>query len=193
MSSLRKLKLQPADGGAHVNHQRHNGENDIALHAWFFAHSERVYRWALYLGADSASAEEITQDVFITVHQKDKRPTSETVLLAWLFQITRRLVANYRRNSWVKRVLKLESSAMDLLNESLLEENGNGAHMRQVLAQLPLKWVEVLLLHDLEGYTRTEISKILGIAEGTVASRLRFARAGFIEKWTMDHSEDAHE
>ena len=168
-------------------------EQNLALHDLFAAYSERVYRWSLYLGADSASAEEITQDVFFTVHKKDKWPSSEPVLSAFLFQVTRRHVANFRRSSWVKRVLKLAPTDMEMHSDFLPDEKDDAAAMRQILAGMPQKWAEVLLLHDLDGYTRAEISRILRIAEGTVASRLRFGRAAFIKKWTEDHTEDQNE
>ncbi|MBN2715984.1 MAG: RNA polymerase sigma factor [Deltaproteobacteria bacterium] len=168
----------------------HSGSKwDSAFHRLFSEYSERVYRWALYLGADSASAEEITQEVFVVVYKKGQWPESDAALSAYLFQVTRRLMANFRRSGWVKRIFKIDTAPMGVPDDSLPEESSEGPAMRQILGQMPLKWVEVLLLHDLDGYTRTEISGILGIAEGTVASRLRFARADFIEKWTEDHHE----
>src|SRR5205807_2231948 len=44
------------------------------------------------------------------------------------------------------------------------------------LSKLPDKYREVLVLSDLEGQTRKEIARALGVAEGTVASRLARAR-----------------
>ncbi|MBN2524795.1 MAG: RNA polymerase sigma factor [Deltaproteobacteria bacterium] len=156
--------------------------------ALFDNYAERVYRWALFLGLAAGDAEEITQEVFVTVFKKKERPQTDHVLAAYLFQITRRHVANHRRSGWVKRVFGMANDAI----ESAVDADAGGvagdvmqnAAMRQVFKQLPIKWGEVLLLHDLEGYSRREIARILGIAEGTVASRLRYARAAFIEKWT---------
>jgi DNA-directed RNA polymerase specialized sigma24 family protein len=43
--------------------------------------------------------------------------------------------------------------------------------------------VEVLIMHDMDGYTREEISRILELPPGTVASRIRSARALFVRAW----------
>lgn len=174
------------------NTQRYAEHTDFS--EFFCEYTERVYRWALFLGLDSSHAEEITQDVFVTALKKEGFPRKEPMLSAYLFQITRRHVANFRRSSWVRRVfcsrdVSFEDSLENDSNGELRCDEGEGEEldMRGILATLPLKWVEVLLLHDLEGHSRSEIAKILKIAEGTVASRLRYARAAFIEKWTMKH------
>jgi hypothetical protein len=52
-----------------------------------------------------------------------------------------------------------------------------GLDLRRALRKMPAKLVEVLVLADLEGYARDEIARLLGIPEGTVASRLHKARA----------------
>ncbi len=172
--------------------QRYAEHTDF--NAFFGEYAERVYRWSLFLGLDAANAEEITQDVFVTVLKKKDPPCREPMLSAYLFQITRRHVANFRRSSWVRRVLCVREAYADIFEDDDCDSElrydavqGSEFEMRGVLAALPLKWVEVLLLHDLEGHSRSEIAQILKIAEGTVASRLRYARAAFIEKWTMKH------
>ena len=55
--------------------------------------------------------------------------------------------------------------------------------MRRCFRRLSRGHAEVLLLADVEGYTRVEISRILGVPEGTVASRLRLAREAFRLRW----------
>ncbi|MBN2342815.1 MAG: RNA polymerase sigma factor [Deltaproteobacteria bacterium] len=153
------------------------------FHSLFEVHGERVYRWVLFLGVDEGSAEEITQEVFITAMKKQQMPEDEKAQAAWLFQTVRRHVANFRRSAWVRRVFRSDEIAMREASVSMDEQAETSLVMRQVLSRLPQKWIEVLIMHDLDGYTRDEISTILSIAEGTVASRLRCARAAFIEKW----------
>jgi DNA-directed RNA polymerase specialized sigma24 family protein len=41
----------------------------------------------------------------------------------------------------------------------------------------------VLVLAEIKGFTRREISKLLGVPEGTVASRMRQARLAFQRRW----------
>ena len=49
--------------------------------------------------------------------------------------------------------------------------------LERAVAALPGGFRAVLILHDVEGYTHTEIAEILGIAEGTSKSQLSRARA----------------
>jgi RNA polymerase sigma-70 factor (ECF subfamily) len=48
--------------------------------------------------------------------------------------------------------------------------------LRYALALLPLRYREVLLLHDLEGWKHADIGQLLGISEGTSKSQLFHAR-----------------
>ena len=50
------------------------------------------------------------------------------------------------------------------------------ATLEQLLRRLPDGYREVLLLHDVEGYTHEEIARLLGISSGTSKSQLSHAR-----------------
>jgi RNA polymerase sigma-70 factor (ECF subfamily) len=65
--------------------------------------------------------------------------------------------------------------------------------VRRCLARLPHAQREVLVLADIDGYTRPELAAMLGLAEGTVASRLRLARAAFRAHWSEQASSSTHE
>jgi DNA-directed RNA polymerase specialized sigma24 family protein len=49
---------------------------------------------------------------------------------------------------------------------------------------MPLNLSEVLIMHDLDGYSRSEISKLLGVPQGTVANRLKKARFIVKREWS---------
>jgi RNA polymerase sigma-70 factor (ECF subfamily) len=48
--------------------------------------------------------------------------------------------------------------------------------VERALAQLPPRYREVVVLHELEGYTHDEIAELLGIEPGTSKSQLHHAR-----------------
>ena len=52
-------------------------------------------------------------------------------------------------------------------------------HIHEILDQLPLKYKEVLVLKFLESMSYEEISDILKIPEGTVATRINRAKKAF--------------
>ena len=58
-----------------------------------------------------------------------------------------------------------------------------GAEIEEVLRALPPRFREVLVLHDVEGYTHEEIAGALGIEAGTSKSRLSRGRRLFRAGW----------
>jgi len=150
----------------------------------FEAYAGSVYRWALFLGIDEAGAEEVVQEVFITAFQRIDTVESDAQIPSWLFQVTRRHAANYRRNAWVKRIFrKVHTRTEEELFVAPRENEETSLQARRILGDMPLKLVEILILHDMDGYTREEISEQLGLRPGTVASRLRKARSVFAAAW----------
>ena len=105
------------------------------------------------------------------------------MLEAWLFQITRRIVANARRSAWVRRIFKRDGSEAQPAFEASGADTEQELAVRRCFAKLSPMHREVLLLAGVEGYTTPEAAKMLDVPEGTVASRLRLARAAFAREW----------
>jgi RNA polymerase sigma-70 factor (ECF subfamily) len=61
--------------------------------------------------------------------------------------------------------------------------------LEQALASLAEGYRQVLVLHDIEGYTHAEIAGLLGIDEGTSKSQLSRARAA-VRKWLARSPEE---
>ena len=156
---------------------------DVAWNRLFKLYADSVYRWALHFGIDPAGAEEVSQEVFTTIFKKISTCESDKQLSVWIFQITRRLAANYRRNLWFKSVMKIKpkekkETEIEYMSEAARtdEKPCLSIEVKQCLEKIPVKLLEVLIMHDLDGYNRQEISEHLNIPEGTVASRLAKAR-----------------
>lgn len=161
---------------------------DSEIDSWeqlYRRYSRAVFRWALFFGVAESGAEEVTQDVFMTVLRKIDRCPDEKKLSAWLFQTTRKHSANYRRKRWFKEMfwpIRLDAKP-DRDFKQPQSHPQLSLEIEQILKRLPVKLVEVLILHDLDGLSRREISEQLGIAAGTVASRLNKARRLFRDTW----------
>lgn len=157
--------------------------------AWtelYGAYARAVYRWLLFFGIDKSSAEEVLQEVFVTVVKRISTCLSDERLSPWLFQITRRHAANFRRTAWFKKVFRLGENEPQL---KIPERKEDGTHvelnaeLQQILRQMPIALTEILIMHDLDGYSRREIASLLGIPEGTVANRLKRARSTLRREW----------
>lgn len=154
--------------------------------AWaqvFRERSRQVFRWAILLGLSPADAEDATQEVFAIAARRIDSCHSNEAIGSWLFQITRRVVANTRRSGWWKRVLLGENPPEPAFEKSETPEASRELAIRACLERLPKAQVEVLVLLEVEGFTREEVADMLGIPPGTVASRLRLAKQAFRTHW----------
>jgi len=142
-----------------------------------------VWRFLRRLGIPEHDVDDAAQIVFARVLAKADRvePGAER---AHLMQTAFRFSFEYRRT---KQRSLTRSSELDveLLDASALAPDEALAARRdrelldQALDQLNPKLRAVLTLFELEGMTFTEISNVLGLARGTVASRVRKAREMF--------------
>lgn len=157
----------------------------LALERLFLSVAPRVFRWAVLLGLSAQDAEDAAQETLAIAARDLRRCTAEAALTSWLFQITRRVASNSRRSAWIRRVFRSASEADD---EAAFEgASGDDAEhelaVRRCFRLLSRPQAEVLLLADVEGYTRLEIAAMLELPQGTVASRLRLARESFRHHW----------
>lgn len=143
--------------------------------------SSAVFRWAVMLGLRAPEAEDASQEVLWRAWDRFDRCRAPEAFDAWLYQITRRVVANMRRLAWFKRVRPSETPP-----EPAFAEHPSPAielSVRSCFDTLSRKQAEVLMLSDVEGYSRDEVAQMLGVPPGTVASRLRLARKAFKSAW----------
>ncbi len=165
--------------------------------------ASRVYRVANGICRSSADAEEVVQDVFLTLFRKAGSFEGRAALGTWLYRIGVNTALNKRRG---KRN-ELEQSLEDLLpryqedghrqgdrsfliadwsqmpDETLLSREGS-AVVRAAVDRLPHHYRAVLLLRDVEELSSEEVSEILGESVASVKSRLHRARMALREMLT---------
>ena len=149
----------------------------IAARALYDAHASRVHRLCYRLTGDPDLAEESTQETFIQAFRHLARFRGHAALSSWLHRIAvRAALTNLRR---ARRWREHEAP----LTEADGEPAGQGAdpdlrsQLRRAIDDLPEKLQVIVVLHDVEGYTHSEIATMLGVPEGTCKTRLMHARA----------------
>jgi RNA polymerase sigma-70 factor (ECF subfamily) len=157
-----------------------------AVETFYREYAKTVLRWVIRLGGPGLDAEDVAHDVFTVALRKiTSYRTAHGSPSAWLFGITRRVVANARRRARFRRFVGLDSV-------QALEHPGPGADVRldqlkrrrlvqEVLDSLSDAHREVLVLVDLENRTAPEVAEMVGISVGTVYSRVHHARKQFGE------------
>ena len=130
-------------------------------------------------GTSGASAEDMMQDVLLTVWNKaaqfDPRRASAQ---AWVFGIARNLKIDAIRRSRVPLPdLDLPQAEPDPLSDALVAARQSSRLVRQAIQALPAEQIEVLKLSYFEDMSHGDIEKALGVPLGTIKSRLRLAMA----------------
>jgi RNA polymerase sigma-70 factor, ECF subfamily len=150
----------------------------IAARELYDAHSPRVFRLAFRLTGDADLAREFTQDTFVRAFSQLPKFRGDSALSTWLHRITVTVVANAMRK--VKRFRERETDLEDV-HPASSDNSGVDPVLRErlhrAISDLPEIYRTTLIMHDIEGYTHTEIAEVLGVAEGTCKSRLSQARA----------------
>ena len=146
-----------------------------------------IYRYTLRLVRDSARADDLTQETFLRVHQRLADLKDAGALEAWLYRIaTNVCYDSFRARQQRRPVLPLlpvdenENNAVSdeaaLRPDQLLEQSEMSNCILLFLGRLPDAQREVLLLHDLQGYTDPQIAELLGLSLQNVKMRLHRAR-----------------
>ncbi len=150
------------------------------LFARFF---DFVWRSARRLGADVGTADDVAQEVFLVAARRlaDIEPGKEK---AFLFGTTVRVAADVRKRAGRRR----EAPADELATvagpaadapDAQLDRDRARAMLDRLIAELPDDTRPVFVLYELEAMTMADIATCLGLAPGTVASRLRRGREAF--------------
>ena len=148
-----------------------NNEN-TALYA-FKKYGNTVLRAAFAFSGSYAEAEDIVQDVFLSLHTNPQNFNSDEHLKAWLLRAAINKCKNFRRSFRFSRTCSIDDLEH---SEVICEMDTESRELRQQIAALPKKYAEVIFLHYYEGYSIKEIASMLNKNENTVGSLLRRGR-----------------
>src|SRR6185437_5499733 len=122
-------------------------------------------------------AEDAFQAVFLILAKKAGSVRDPHLLGNWLYGVAARVAQKARRGSARRRAREVQTvNAPEPLALPVEVDDELGAVIHEELAKLPAKFREPIVLCDLRGITRTEAAHALGIAVGTLHSRLSAGR-----------------
>ncbi len=166
-------------------------------------YQDRVFRFILRLSGARDEAMDLTQETFMKAHQAlpDWRP--EAQFRTWLFSIAHNATLDALRRR--QRVEFISTSDLAVGEEDYdmpdparqpderLADRQSIELLERTLRELPAEHREILLLRELEDMSYGEIAATLGIAEGTVKSRLARARSAALagyQRHTGEHRDE---
>jgi len=176
-----------------------------ALEALAERYGGRIYRVAFGVTRNQFDAEEVLQDVLLTLARKGSSFEGRSALASWIYRITTNTALNKRRG---KRQ-EVECSLEELLPAFREDGHRDGERsflladwsqspeaeclagerrrvLEQALEALPEHYRAVLVLRDVEGLSNEEVAEILSESVPSVKSRLHRARMVVREQLTRD-------
>jgi RNA polymerase sigma-70 factor (ECF subfamily) len=162
---------------------------------------ELIYRHILHTVHDNDAAEDVVQEVFLRIWTHAEQWNGRGAFKAWLFRIATNLALNHLRTLKRRRQQPLELLAASIDEEdescipswmvdtaypgpeSMLEQAEQSELLQRLVNGLPEEKRAVFrMVHGAEMETR-QVAAMLGIAEGTVKSRLHYANRRLAREW----------
>jgi RNA polymerase sigma-70 factor (ECF subfamily) len=149
---------------------------------------QKLYRFARAYLKDEATAEDVVQDVFLKLWDKREDFRRINNIEAWSMTITRNMVISKLRKSQFNTASPQDMNMHenhDYNNETperILERNETRTGIKGIIASLPEKQKEVIVLREIEGYSYAEISEIMGLDQNLVKVTLFRARENLRKK-----------
>jgi RNA polymerase sigma-70 factor (ECF subfamily) len=174
-----------------------------ALEILMQRHGARVYRVALGITRNEADAEEVVQDVFLSLFEKIAAFEERAALGTWLYRVATNRALLRRRGKRVELEVSLEDQlpafkddghragerSFLLADWSASAEEGmpsgeTHALVRRAIDLLPPHYRAVVALRDIEELSNEETAEILNEPVSSVKSRLHRARMALREQLT---------
>ena len=134
-----------------------------------------------------SDAADVLQEVFVKVFRKISQFQGDSSLKTWLYRIAVHEASNHRR-SWLRRFRHEPVSLDGNFTEASTPQSPKGTPyeeleqaerhrlVRRALASLAQPYRSVVVLREIENLSYEEIAQVMGVAEGTVKSRLMRGR-----------------
>ena len=148
-------------------------------------HKRRVYSLCLRMTANTAEAEDLTQEAFLQLFRKIGTFRGESAFSTWLHRLSVNVVLMHLRKKSLP-VVSLEETTQAGEEDSPKRDFGaedlalagsiDRLQLQKAVDDLPPGYRTIFVLHDIEGYEHNEIASIVGCSIGNSKSQLHKAR-----------------
>jgi|SRR5665213_2152726 len=154
-----------------------------------------VFSFSMKVCGQRQDAEDTMQEVLLQSVPSLSKFDSPRALMVWLYKVAKsRCLMSRRKSKFApkealsldelmpdRRELERLSGTSDGTPETALVRKENAKHLREAVQKLPPEYRLILVLHDMEELTDTDIAEITGLRAGTIRVRLHRARL-FVRK-----------
>jgi RNA polymerase sigma-70 factor (ECF subfamily) len=170
-----------------------------AFEVLYNLHKRRVYSLCLRMTANTAAAEDLTQEAFLQLFRKIGTFRGESAFSTWLHRMAVNVVLMQLRKKGLP-VVSLEDT-VDSEQDTPKKELGtpdpllagsiDRLQLQRAVETLPPGYRTIFLLHDVEGYEHNEIADMVGCSIGNSKSQLHKARMKLRELLKTSRAEKA--
>jgi RNA polymerase sigma factor (sigma-70 family) len=181
-------RQQEADADLTVVKQVQAGDV-AAFDRLILKYRERVFGVVYNLTANREDASDLTQDTFIKAFQSINRFQGHCSYFTWLYKIAINTTLSHLRKNRARSFFSLEKITEDGTNTQVIDQltDKKGADrdaclqelkekLNEALQKLSIPHRTVITLFEIDGLSHSEIAEVMGCSEGTVRSRLHYAK-----------------
>ena len=149
----------------------------------------KVFNLSLRLTRNVSDAEEVLQDVFVTVYRKIDSFQGKAKFSSWLYRITANASFMKLRKKKQDKSISMGDTMSQIENQSVCESktfhsksdarainNEMRSALETAINRLPEEYRAVFVLRDIDGVSNKEVGDILGLSIPAVKSRLHRSR-----------------
>tara|TARA_R110002096_G_scaffold26681_3_gene82182 strand:- start:2058 stop:2714 length:657 start_codon:yes stop_codon:yes gene_type:complete len=151
-------------------------------------YTKKLYGLVYHMTSNHEDTNDILQDVFAKAYRALKRFRGKSTFYTWIYSIATNMTLNFLKKRNRRRTMSLNdvdlaierdkdfieaTSKSDPVREANISELQERLNM--AMQQLSDDHRAVVTMFDIQGMPHAEISKIIGVSEGTVRSRLFYA------------------
>lgn len=147
-------------------------------------HRSAVTRYIRYLVRDTSDAEDLAQETFLRAHRQRAALRDRAALESWLYQIATHVSIDRlrQRAQMIQRQVDAPVEDLPIADQDassqlvIVQQSEMSECVQRYVATLSDTYKAVLLLHDADGLTASEIAHLLQLPLTTVKMRLHRAR-----------------
>ena len=147
-------------------------------------HMDMIFRLAYSYLRSREEADDVTQNVLLALWRADKAFESAEHVKAWLVRVTVNECKKVLRSPWRRR-----EDLADYEN-ALAFETDRDRELYEAIMALDAKYRAVIVLYYYEGYSISEIGRLLGVPSATAGTRLARARERLRHMLTEAESDE---
>ncbi len=151
-------------------------------------YTEKAFNLAFRFTRNHEDAEEVLQDVFVTIYKKLGAFEGKSAFSSWLYRITVNTALMLIRKRKQTPTISVEEISLSVKESWTGDTSANAnvnyistqhelrAMLDQAVGKLPEEYRSIFLMRDVDGLSNQEVGEILGMSVPAVKSRLHRAR-----------------